>query len=324
MEIGSIVINPPLALAPMAGVTDQPYRKIVAEMGGCGLIYTEMVSAKGLVYENRRTEELLSFTEEERPIAVQLFGNEPQIIKKAAKKVEANYNPDIIDLNVGCPAPKIVNNGYGSALMKEPNLLGEIVSAVASAIYSPVTVKIRAGWDKDQINAVEVAKKAVGNGAQAVGVHGRTREQFYKGEADWEIIKEVKETVSVPVLGNGDVFTPQDAEAMLQKTGCDGILIARAARGNPWIFKRVAQYIETGKELSTPKASKKINKAITHLGKLVSHKGEYVGVREMRKHAAWYLKGLRNCTEVKDKLNQAESETEMKQILRNYQATFNE
>ncbi len=324
MKIGSIAINPPLALAPMAGVTDQPYREIVAEVGGCGLIYTEMVSAKGLVYGNQRTEELLSFTDKERPIAVQLFGNEPKIIKKAAAKIENEYSPDIIDLNVGCPAPKIVNNGYGSALMKEPDLLGKIVSAMTSAVCSPVTVKIRAGWDKERINAVKIAKKAVESGAQAVGVHGRTREQFYEGEADWEIIRAVKEVVSVPVLGNGDVFTPQAGEEMLHKTGCDGVLIARAARGNPWIFKRTAQYIKTGEKLSVPGAHKKTDKALIHLKKLVEYKGEYVGIREMRKHAAWYLKGLRNCTKVKAKLNQAESEAEMKKILRSYQATFKE
>ena len=314
-------VDPPVALAPMAGVTDLPYRRLVKEQG-CGLVYTEMVSAKGLIYGNDKTKKMLAIAEDERPVALQLFGDQPDILAEAAEIVEAEAKPDIIDLNVGCPAPKIVNSGYGSALMKDPELLGTIVAAMDQAVTTPVTVKIRAGWDSEQRNAVKVAQIAEDNGAQALAVHGRTREEFYQGQADWQIIKEVKEALEIPVLGNGDIFGPEDAEEMIEITNCDGVLIGRGAKGNPWIFKRVAEYLSNGEIIPTPEPQKKITTVINHLKKLVEYKGEYVGVREMRKHAAWYLKGLKNCTAVKEKVNHAENLEEMTAILEEYKKQF--
>ncbi|MBM7557162.1 tRNA dihydrouridine synthase DusB [Halanaerobacter jeridensis] len=321
LKIGDVKVEPPVALAPMAGVTDLPYRRLVKEQG-CGLVYTEMVSAKGLIHGNDKTKQLLTIADDERPVALQLFGDAPEDLAEAAKIVENEAQPEIIDLNVGCPAPKIVSSGYGSALMKRPELLGEIVAAMDQAVDTHVTVKIRAGWDEDQRNAVEVAKIAEENGAQALAVHGRTREEFYQGQADWEIIKKVKAALKIPVFGNGDVFGPEDAEKMLELTNCDGIMIARGAKGNPWIFKRVAHYLNSGEIISPPQPEQKITTAINHLKKLVEYKGEYVGVREMRKHAAWYLKGLRNCTVVKEKVNHAESLEEMTAILQGYREQF--
>ena len=321
LKIGDVKIDPPVILAPMAGVTDLPYRSLVKEQG-CELVYTEMVSAKGLIYDNEKTQKLLEITDQERPVALQLFGNEPEVLAEAAQIVVEKSAPEIIDLNVGCPAPKVVNSGYGSALMKKPKLLGEIVTAMSEAVSTPVTVKIRAGWDRDNLNAVEVAKIAEANGAQAVAVHGRTREEFYQGQADWEIIKEVKKALEIPVIGNGDVFGPEDAQAMIEATNCDGIMIGRGAKGNPWIFKRVAKYLTTGEIPDMPSPQQKIDTAIDHLRKLVEYKGEYVGVREMRKHAAWYLKGLKNCTVIKDKVNQTESLEEMSSLLKEYRSQF--
>ncbi|MFO7819047.1 MAG: tRNA dihydrouridine synthase DusB [Halanaerobacter sp.] len=321
LQIGELEIDPPVALAPMAGVTDLPYRSLVKEKG-CGLVYTEMVSAKGLIYGNQKTEGFLTIDDQNRPVAMQLFGGEAQDLAQAAKIVEKKSAPELIDLNVGCPAPKIVKSGYGSALMKSPKRLGEIVASMVEAVSTPITVKIRAGWDKKDRNAVEVAEIAEENGAQAVAVHGRTREEFYQGEADWQIIREVKEAVDIPVLGNGDVFGPEDAKEMLEVTNCDGVLIARGAKGNPWIFKRVAQYLSEGEIPPLPQPEQKIATALNHLKKLVEYKGEYVGVREMRKHAAWYLKGLRNSSSIKDKINQAESLAEVRSILKEYQRQF--
>ena len=321
LEIKGVEIDPPVALAPIAGVTDLPYRRLVKEQG-CGLVYTEMVSAKGLIHGNDKTEKLLTIDPDERPVALQLFGDEPEVLAEAAQIVAAKSEPEFIDLNVGCPAPKIVSSGYGSALMKRPKLLGQIVSAMDNAVEIPITVKIRAGWDDEQRNAVEIAKIAEANGAQALAVHGRTREEFYQGQADWEIIKKVREALTVPVFGNGDVFGPKDAERMLAETDCDGVLIGRGAKGNPWIFKRVAHYLAQNELLAEPDAQEKITTALNHLKKLVEYKGEYVGVREMRKHAAWYLKGLKNCTEIKDRINQAENLNEMQSILKEYRTQF--
>ncbi|WP_018249537.1 tRNA dihydrouridine synthase DusB [Orenia marismortui] len=319
MLIGDLELDNPVILAPMAGVTDLPYRKIVKKMG-CGLVCTEMVSANGLIHNNRRTEEMLEIDTEERPVSLQIFGNDPEVMAKAAKIVESVSQPEIIDLNVGCPTPKIVKNGYGSALMKEPRLLAQIVKSMVEAVNTPVTIKIRTGWDQDNINAVEIAKIAENNGAQAIAVHGRTRSQFYSGKADWSIIADVKRSVSIPVIGNGDIFSPEDAIKMIDETGCDGIMIGRGAQGNPWIFKRTAHYLKTGELLPLPKSSEKIDIAIEHLDNLVDYKGEYVAVREMRKHTSWYIKGLRNCTVIKDMLNQTKNAFKMKDILLEYRA----
>ena len=321
LKIGNLKIDPPVVLAPMAGVTDLPYRRLVKEQG-CGLVYTEMVSAKGLIHGNEKTKKLLTIADDERPVALQLFGNQPKDLAEAAQIVEKESAPEIIDLNVGCPAPKIVSSGYGSALMKTPELLGDIVAAMNAAVETPITVKIRAGWDDEIRNAVKIAQIAEENGAQALAIHGRTREEFYQGQADWQVIKKVKEALEVPVLGNGDVFDPKDAEEMLEKTNCDGVMIGRGAKGNPWIFKRIAEYLSNGEIISLPEPQQKITTAINHLRKLVEYKGEYVGVREMRKHAAWYLKGLKNCTVIKEKINHAESLDEMVAILQEYKKQF--
>ncbi|ADL11670.1 tRNA dihydrouridine synthase DusB [Acetohalobium arabaticum] len=316
MEIGEVELDNPVMLAPMAGVTDLPFRRIVKEFG-CGLVCTEMVSAKGLVYGSSRTEELLTISDQERPVSLQIFGSEPEIMAEAVEKIE-EYRPDIIDVNLGCPTPKIVKGGAGSVLMKEPDLVGRIVDALVRATEIPITVKMRKGWDEDHVNAVEIAQTAEESGVQAVAVHGRTREQFYKGEADWNIIKEVKEAVEVPVIGNGDIFSPQDAEEMIDTTGCDGVMIARGAQGNPWIFKRTLHYLETGELLPPPTIQERIEMVVRHLEALVDYKGEYIAVREMRRHTVQYIKGLYNCTEVKQKVNQAETEEELKEILHNY------
>lgn len=318
LKIGNIQIDNPVILAPMAGVTDLPYRKLVKKMG-CGLVCTEMVSANGLVYENQRTEKLLEIIKEERPVSLQIFGNDPEIMAQAAKRVEEESRPELIDLNVGCPTPKIVKNGYGSALMKEPQLLAQVIKAMVEAVKTPVTVKIRTGWSKDNINAVEIAQIAEDNGAKAVAVHGRTRSQFYSGNADWSIIAQVKKALSIPVIGNGDIYTPEDALKMIEETNCDGVMIGRGAQGNPWIFKRTAHYLKTGELLAPPTPPEKVETAILHLENLVEYKGEYVAVREMRKHASWYIKGLSNCTTVKDTLNQCQTVAEMKAILKEYQ-----
>ncbi|MCK8824888.1 tRNA dihydrouridine synthase DusB [Fuchsiella alkaliacetigena] len=316
MEIGNVKLDNPVILAPMAGVTDLPYRQLVKEMG-CALVCMEMVSAKGLVYGSRRTKEMLTINPQERPVSLQLFGRDPEIMAEAVKIVE-EYQPDIIDLNLGCPARKIVKNGAGSALMKEPQRVAEIISALVETASRPVTVKMRKGWDEDSVNAVEIALIAQKQGAQAVAVHGRTREEFYKGEADWSIIKEVSQELSIPVIGNGDIFKPQDAKQMLMETGCNGIMIGRGAQGNPWLFKRVIHYLVEDELLAAPTAQEKLKMLIKHLRSIVKYKGEDVGVRQMRKHIAWYVKGLPNCTEVKRQANNAQSQKEMERILFEY------
>ncbi len=321
MQIGDLKLENPVFLAPMAGITDLPFRRIVKNMG-CGMVYSEMISAKGLVYDNKKSEKLLAISEGEKPIAMQVFGREEDILSQAVKII-AEKGPDVIDFNLGCPAPKVVKSGYGSALMKEPKQVNKVVRAMTETVDIPITVKIRTGWDRDNINAVEVAKAAEFAGAKAVAVHGRSREEFYSGQADWSIIQDVVNAVSIPVIGNGDIFTPDDAERILAETDCDGIMIGRAARGNPWIFKRVAHYLKTNELLPPPKPSEKIDMALIHLENLVDFKGEYIGIREMRKHAAWYIKGLRNCSHIKDELNTSESMAEMKKILIEYRKELN-
>jgi nifR3 family TIM-barrel protein len=272
-----------------------------------------MVSAKALFYNNKNTELLMRIDERERPVALQLFGKDPQLMANMAMKItETNPLIDIIDINMGCPVPKVVNNGEGSALMKNPKLVGEIVKQVSSAINKPLTIKIRKGFDESSINAVEIAKIAQENGAAAIGVHGRTREQYYTGKADWDIIRKVKEEVSIPVLGNGDVFTPQDAKKLIDETNCDGIMIGRGAQGNPWLFKRIIHYLETGELLPEPHIEDIVNMINRHIEMLTTFKGEYTAVREMRKHISWYTKGLYNGANIRREINYIESMDELK------------
>lgn len=301
MFIGNVELKNNVFMAPMAGVTDKPYRTICMEMG-CGLVYSEMVSAKGLFYNSANTEKLMDCESGCGPYAIQLFGSDPEIMAGMAKKIE-DMPFDIIDVNMGCPAPKIVKNGDGSALMKNVSLAGEIISAMVQSQKKPVTVKFRKGFDEETINAVEFAKAMEKAGAAAVAVHGRTREQYYSGKADWDIIKEVKKAVNIPVIGNGDITSPQTAKAMFDYTDCDAIMIGRASEGNPWIFKRITHYINTGELLPEPTNREKAETVIQHAKMLIDFKGEYIGVREMRRHLAFYTKGMPQASAMRAEIN---------------------
>lgn len=313
LRIGNVEIENNTVLAPMAGVTDLPFRLLCKEQG-CGLMYTEMISAKALLYQNKNTKPLLETQKVERPIAVQLFGSDPDIMSEMALKLEEGPY-DIIDVNMGCPVPKIVNNGEGSALMKNPKLAGEILSAMVKKLKKPVTVKFRKGFDEAHLNAVEFAKMAEQSGVAAVAVHGRTREQYYSGQADWDIIRQVKEAVNIPVIGNGDIFTPQDAKRMIEETGCDGLMIARGVKGNPWIFAGINHYLNTG-ELLPPPSKEDVKEMILKHGRLhIEYRGEFIGVREMRKHVAWYTGGFPNSAALRNDINLVESFEELAELV---------
>ncbi|MCD8097276.1 MAG: tRNA dihydrouridine synthase DusB [Lachnospiraceae bacterium] len=314
LTIGGVRLPNNLIFAPMAGVTDLPFRLLCREKGA-GLLCMEMVSAKAIYYRNKNTEALLTIDEKEPPVSLQLFGSDPHIMGEMAKRIEERPF-SILDINMGCPVPKVVNNGEGSALMKNPKLAGEIISAVVRAIDKPVTVKIRKGFDAAHENAVEIARIAEDAGAAAVAVHGRTREQYYSGRADWEMIRRVKEAVHIPVIGNGDVDSPDAALRMLDSTGCDGLMIGRGARGNPWIFRQILHRMETGEEEAPPSIEEVKEMMLRHVRMLVDYKGEYTAVREMRKHAAWYTAGYPNSAKLRARVNEAQSLGELEDLIR--------
>lgn len=316
LTIGNTILDNNVILAPMAGVTDLPFRLLCREQG-CGMAVTEMVSAKAILYKNKNTKELLEVAPGEGPVAVQLFGSDPDIMAEIARQLEEGPYA-AIDVNMGCPVPKIVNNGEGSALMRDPALAVKILSAMVKAVKKPVTVKFRKGFREEEANAVEFAKMAESCGVAAVAVHGRTREQYYSGKADWDIIRRVKEAVSIPVIGNGDIFTPEDAGRMLRETGCDGIMIARGAKGNPWLFKRVIHYLDTGEVLEEP-STEEIQEMILRHGRMLSdYKGEKTAMRQMRGHMAWYTKGMPHSASLRNEINQVETLEGLVELLDRY------
>ena len=313
LKIGNVELENRYILGPMAGVTDLPFRLLCREQGA-GLLCMEMVSAKAIYYNNRNTESLLEIHSDEQPVSLQLFGSDPAIMSEMAKRIEERPFA-ILDINMGCPVPKVVKNGEGSALMKNPKLVYEIVSAIVKAISKPVTVKIRKGFDDNHVNAVEIAKIIEEAGAAAVAVHGRTREQYYSGKADWDIIRQVKEAVSIPVIGNGDVTSPQNADELVKQTGCDGIMIARGAQGNPWIFSEMIHWEEKGELPPRPDKDEVREMMLRHARLQLEYKGEFSGIREMRKHVAWYTKGLKGSARLREKVNAVESLEELENLL---------
>lgn len=312
LRIGNVDIPNRWILAPMAGVCDKPYRVLCHE-AGAGMSCMEMISAKAIYYRNKNTEEMMEIDPAEGVVSLQLFGSDPQIMAEMAKKIE-DRPFSILDINMGCPVPKVVNNGEGSALMKDPVLVGKIISSVTAAVNKPVTVKIRKGFDENLINAVEIAKVAEESGAAAVAVHGRTRQQFYTGEADWDIIRQVKEAVSIPVIGNGDVVDYKSAMSMIETTGCDGVMVGRAAEGNPWIFTELTKR-ENGEEYAGPTIEEVKQMILRHAKMLIECKGEYIGSREMRKHAAWYTKGFAGSSKLRGKLSEIENYDELRELM---------
>lgn len=313
LKIGTVELENNVILGPMAGVTDLPFRLLCREQGA-GLVCMEMVSAKAVFYGNRNTKELLQVNPGERPVSLQLFGSDPEILSDIAARLEEGPY-DLFDLNMGCPVPKVVKNGEGSALMKDPKLVERILSSMVRALKKPVTVKIRKGFNDESVNAGEIARIAEGCGAAAVAVHGRTREQYYSGKADWEIIRQVKEAVSIPVIGNGDVDSPEAAKRMLAETGCDGVMVARGAKGNPWIFKRITEYLETGR--IPPKPSREEVKAmmLRHGEMMVEFKGEAAAMREMRKHVAWYTAGWPHSAALRNDINAVETMEVLRELI---------
>ena len=298
MKIGNLSIENNVFLAPMAGVTDLPFRKLCIKYG-CGFVYSEMVSAKGIYYKDKKTKDLMVLDDGEKPAAIQIFGSDPKIMGSVVSEVES-FGCAIIDINMGCPTPKIVNNGDGSALLKDLKLAGKVVKSVVDSAAVPVTVKIRKGWDENSINAVEAAKVIEANGAAAIAVHGRTREQFYRGVADWDIIKQVKNAVKIPVIGNGDIFSAEDAKKMFEHTGCDAVMIGRGAQGNPFIFREINEMFKTGKTDFYVSSEERISACRELILDMVSEKGEVRGVKEARKHIAWFIKGMKNSSKIKD------------------------
>lgn len=313
MNIGCINIQNPYILAPMAGVTDLPFRLLCKEQGA-GLLCMEMISAKALQYKNKNTKVLLAIHPDEYPVSLQLFGSDPEIISEQAKRIE-ELPFQILDINMGCPVPKVVKNGEGSALMRNPKLVYDIVHETVKAIQKPVTVKIRKGFDDSCVNAAEIAKVIEEAGGAAVAVHGRTREQYYSGKADWDIIRRVKEAVSIPVIGNGDVTSGESAAAMMEQTGCDGVMIGRAAQGNPWIFRELIEYEKTGVMPKRPDKGEIKETMLRHARMQIDFKGEYLGIREMRKHVSWYTKGMEGSAKLRDEINQAESYEDLESLL---------